>query len=228
MLHKKFLRALLAAITIAGLCQCSTAPTPPDFSRLPVSNNPQLAAAGLIGIKQVDRYIAHDLQYTRPTRSVKTPLYSKGFPTLLRPETALRLKHANQIVREHGLRILVWDAYRPPSAQWKLYIASGRNDKFVANPGNSPSQHSCGTAVDITLVTRTGLPIPMPTEFDSFSNQAASNFPHTNQEIHKNLKILQSAMKQAGFYSLPAEWWHYIDKNYKNYPDTVPLSSLLQ
>ncbi|MGJ8655095.1 MAG: M15 family metallopeptidase [Akkermansiaceae bacterium] len=202
--------------------------TPPQYTdaELPISNNPKYAAANLISITEVDPTILIDLQYTRPTTVAKSPLYPEKFPALLRPETALRLKHANDIVKQFDLRIKVWDAYRPPSAQWNLYEASGRNDEFVANPGNSPSQHSCGTAVDITLVTKSGKPAPMPTGFDSFTPQAHSYFNHSDPTLAKNLKLLQYAMHKSGFHPLPAEWWHYIDINYKNYPNTIPLKKI--
>lgn len=198
----------------------------PQFDKLPISNNPKLAAANLIAIGEIDPTILIDLQYTRPTNIAKIPLYPIEFPALLRPETALRLKLANDIAKQHGLLIKVWDAYRPPSAQWALYEASGRNDTFVANPGNAPSQHSCGTAVDVTLVTLNGEPVPMPTGFDDFTPQACSHYHHSDEEVAKNLKILQTAMRESGFHFLPAEWWHYIDINYKKYQDTIPLSEI--
>ncbi len=199
---------------------------PPQFKKLPVSSNPKYAAANLVSIQEIDPTIVIDLQYTRPSIVAKSPLYPTSFPALCRPETALRLKHANAIVKEFGCRLKVWDSYRPPSAQWKLYEASGRNDDFVANPRNSPSQHSCGTAVDITLVTKSGKAIPMPTGFDAFTPQASSSFRHSDPTVAKNLKILQYAMHKSGFYPLPHEWWHYIDVNFKKYPDTIPLSKI--
>ncbi len=199
---------------------------PPHFSKLPTSSNPKYAIANLIEISEVDPSIIIHLQYTRPSRVAKSPLYSKNFPALLRPETALRLKHANNIVKKYGLRIKIWDAYRPPSAQMKLFNASGRDERFVANPERAASQHSCGTAVDITLVKANGNAIPMPTGFDVFTPQASSFYNHSDPVVAKNLKILQYAMHSSGFHHLPREWWHYIDINYKNYPDTVPLSAI--
>lgn len=199
---------------------------PPKFSLLPTSSNPKYAAANLIAIREVDPSIIIHLQYKHPTRVAKSPLYTKNFPALLRPETALRLSHANAIVKKYGLRIKVWDAYRPPSAQIKLFNASGRDARYVANPASAPSQHSCGTAVDITLVKLNGSSIPMPTGFDSFTPQASSSYNHSDPVIAKNLKILQYAMHSSGFHHLPREWWHYIDINYKNYPETIPMSAI--
>lgn len=220
------MRALFFTLISCLLVACSQNMNDDPNAPLPESRDPNLAKAGLINIAEVDRSIHVDLQYKKATSISSQPLYPSDFQALLKPETAVRLKHANRLVKVHGYRILIWDAYRPPSAQMKLWHASGHNDTFVANPHNAPSQHSCGTAVDVTLVTSRGKPVKMPTGFDAFTPNAATNFVHTDPEIKRNVQILQSAMRQAGFYPLPAEWWHYIDKNYKKYPDTIPLKAL--
>lgn len=197
-----------------------------ELAALPQSSDPVLARADLIRVKEVDPSIGVNLQYKGATTITKSPLYPQNFPALLRPETAVRLKHANAFVKQHGMRIMIWDAYRPPSAQIRLWNASGRNDTFVANPHSKPSQHSCGTAVDVTLVRANGSPVKMPTGFDAFTPQAASDYYHPDTEVRRNLDILKSAMSRAGFYPLPAEWWHHIDKNYRNYPGTIALDKL--
>jgi len=198
----------------------------PVRAQLPRSSDPILAKAGLIKIATVDSTIAIDLRYKTDSAIAKRPLYRSDMPGLLRPETAVRLKKANEIVKKQGYRLKVWDAYRPPSAQLQLWDASGHDDRFVANPFNAPSQHSCGTAVDVTLVTRSGGQVNMPTDFDSFTPQAAASYLHPNPEILERRRVLQRAMREAGFYPLPNEWWHFIDRNYKAYPKTIPLSSI--
>lgn len=195
-------------------------------SDLPVSRSAVLAKAGLIEITQVDSSIKIDLRYTRHSAIAKKALYQPGMPALLRPETAVRLRRANEKVKLHGYRIMVWDAYRPPSAQLQLWDASGHDDRFVANPFSKPSQHSCGTAVDVTLVTSSGKPVEMPTGFDSFTPQAAAMYEHPDAEVMKRKHILQRAMMDAGFFPLPNEWWHFTDRHYKNYPETIPLSAI--
>lgn len=185
-----------------------------------------LAKAGLILIHEVDRTVSIDLRYTRDSAIAGRALYQPGMPALLRPETAVRLRKANEIVKSHGYRIQVWDAYRPPSAQLVLWEASGYDDRFVANPYSKPSQHSCGTAVDITLVTKSGEPVEMPTDFDAFTPEAAAAYRNPDPEIQKRKEILQHAMRQAGFYHLPNEWWHFMDRKFKDYPETIELSEI--
>ena len=198
----------------------------PVVETLPVSSNPILAKAGLIKITEVDSSISIDLRYTRGSAIAKRALYEVEMPALLRPETAARLRKANELVKLQGYRIQVWDAYRPPSAQLVLWAASGHDDRFVANPFSKPSQHSCGTAVDVTLVTRSGQPVEMPTGFDSFTPEAAAAYQHPDPEVLKRKEILQRAMQEAGFFPLSNEWWHFTDRRFKVYPDTVPLSAI--
>jgi D-alanyl-D-alanine dipeptidase len=33
-------------------------------------------------------------------------------------------------------------------------------------------------------------------------------------------------MYEAGFFPLPNEWWHFTDKNFKKYPDTIALKDI--
>ncbi len=198
----------------------------PVVSTLPVSSNATFAKAGLIRISEVDSSISIDLRYTRDSAIAKKALYAPNMPALLRPETAARLRRANELVKMQGYRIQVWDAYRPPSAQLELWDASGHDVRFVADPFSKPSQHSCGTAVDVTLVTSAGKAVEMPTGFDSFTPEAAAAYQHPDPEVLKRKHILQQAMTKAGFFPLPNEWWHFTDRRFKVYPETVPLSAI--
>lgn len=217
---------LAAACVVLTQCQSALPPLVQHRQPLPVSRNPVFAAHDLIHVHEVDPMLAIDLRYKTSTNITGKPLYPADFPPLLRPSTAVRLAYANRIVKEQGFRILIWDAFRPPCAQVKLFEASQHNDTFVANPRNAPSQHSCGTAVDVTLVHLDGRPARMPTGFDAFTPQAASAYVHPDPEIRHNVQVLQQAMATAGFWPLPAEWWHYIDRDYKSYPGTIDLDAI--
>lgn len=219
--------ALLFVVFVAA-CASSTrwVGKDPDRADLPKSRTAAYAKAGLVLIKEVDPTISIDLRYTRESVIARRPLYQPNMPALLRPETAVRLKKANDYVKQYGYRIQVWDAYRPPTAQLILWEASGQDDRFVANPHSQPSQHSCGTAVDVTLVTKAGMPVEMPTDFDSFTPQASATYQHPNPEVLKRKRILQRAMTEAGFFPLPNEWWHFTDRRFRDYPQTIPLSAI--
>ncbi|MGJ8695347.1 MAG: M15 family metallopeptidase [Verrucomicrobiaceae bacterium] len=220
----------LALAGCVAIVACSTSPRwvgrDPVAADFPKSSNPLYAQADLIEIREVDSSVEISLQYTGPTNISKKPLYYPGMPALLRPETAVRLEKANGILKGQGYRLMVWDAWRPPSAQFKLWDASGHDDRFVANPHSKPSQHSCGTAVDVTLADASGKALAMPTIFDSFTPAASAYYDNPDPVIQERKKILQAAMAEAGFLLLPNEWWHFIDRNFQNYPDTISLEDI--
>ena len=125
------------AVSLVGsilITACSVAPKwqgrDPVLSRLPVSKNVFLAAANLIEIHEVDPTISIDLRYTRESAIARRPLYPPNMKAFLRPETAVRLRRANDELKGYGYRIQVWDAYRPPAAQLILWEASGFDDRF--------------------------------------------------------------------------------------------------
>ena len=49
---------------------------------------------------------------------------------------------------------------------------------------------------------------------------------HPDPEVMKRKHILQQAMTKAGFFPLPNECWHFTDRRFRAYPDTVPLSAI--
>ena len=114
-------------------------------------------------------------------------------------------------LREQGLYIKIWDGFRPPYAQFRLWEVCP-NPTYVANPTNGFSSHSRGNTVDITLVDENGVELEMPTEFDDFSKKADRNYNDCSKEAAKNAKLLEDIMERHGFKPYSSEWWHFSDK----------------
>ena len=92
---------------------------------------------------------------------------------MMEESTAAHLRQAYEIFRADGYTIKVYDAYRPKSAQFKLYDAV-QNGWFIANPYNGNSWHQLGRAIDMSLIDlKTGKELVMPTPMHTFSNDAA-------------------------------------------------------
>jgi len=153
-----------------------------------------------------------------------------GAPTqpYLHPKVLDRLQAAAANLPE-GFELLIWDAYRPPQAQRRLYDLT--IEKFVAK-GMSPEQaagavrgfvahpdrvfpHGTGGAVDLTLF-HNGREANMGTDFDDFSALAARDWYRENPTAREldpdaahNREVLYDAMEKAGFVGLDSEWWHY-------------------
>lgn len=128
----------------------------------------------------------------------------------LRYGTVKKLRDAQAAFAELGLRLKIWDGFRPVSAQFALWEACP-DDNFVANPNLGYSNHTRGNAVDVTLVDETGQELEMPTEFDNFSAKADRDYSDCTDTQRENAMLLQEVMEKNGFSGYFGEWWHFND-----------------
>lgn len=131
----------------------------------------------------------------------------------LRYGTVRKLQKAQKRLTKQGYRIKIWDAFRPVSAQFKLWEICP-DPKYVANPNKGFSSHSRGNTVDITLVDSDGGELPMPTGFDDFTPLADRDYADvTDQTALANVTLLEQTMKACGFKPYAGEWWHFSDSD---------------
>lgn len=128
----------------------------------------------------------------------------------LRYGTVKKLMRVQAALLEQGYSLKIWDAFRPVSAQFRLWEVCP-NGAYVANPNTGYSSHSRGNTVDLTMVKADGTEIPMPSGFDEFSALADRNYGDVSAEARQNVTILETAMQAEGFVGYSAEWWHYSD-----------------
>ena len=171
----------------------------------------------LVDIKSVDPTILVELRYASTHNLTGRALYPPEFPALVRPTTAARLAAAQKILRPQGYGLKIWDAYRPMAAQMELWQRT-HDGEYVADPldGNG-SLHTWGVAVDVTLVDAAGHAVAMPTGFDEFTSAAKLHYDGNDPAVKLHLKVLVDAMKQAGFYGMRSEWWHFVAPDWKKY-----------
>ena len=167
---------------------------------------------------------------------VDSKYYSKGIPgsylDCYARETVINMLQNAESFLPKGLKLKVYDAYRPICIQKNLwdyyrnYISNkfpDLSDKeidfktsfFVSKPSyniNLPSLHNTGGSIDLTIVNDLGVELNMGTEFDDFSKRAWTNYYEKydiNEEVKINRRILYNVMIESGFTNLPSEWWHY-------------------
>lgn len=169
----------------------------------------------LMLVRDYSKDFAIEMKYASYNNFTGKTLYPSPTCVLTRG-TLDKLIKANNIVLKQGYRIKIWDAYRPLSVQ-KIMWEVTPNKNYVANPYRSASKHNRGAAVDVTLVDKDGKELNMPTGFDNFTAAASPSYKGMSQEQRKNLNILSSAMTSAGFTPLSHEWWHFDDKDWKDY-----------
>ena len=174
-------------------------------------------AIPLVDIKSVDPTIAIELRYAGTNNLVGHALYSPGTPALVRPEVAKRLVRAQAFLRRYQYQLKIWDAYRAKSVQVQLWQAVHNND-YVADPQvGAGSLHSWGVAVDATLIDTWNRPVLMSTDFDDFTPAAMWHYRGADPAIRWHVHLLQIAMRDAGFYGLRSEWWHFTITDWQKY-----------
>ncbi|MBE5796980.1 MAG: peptidase M15 [Clostridiales bacterium] len=155
---------------------------------------------------------------------------------LLTREAAEALKLVNADMRARGLRLVIYDGYRPQRAvdhfvRWAEDLAADsmkpvfypevdKRELFEKGFIARRSGHSRGSTVDLTLLDeRTGRLLDMGGPFDFFGELSHPDYAGVTPEQHANRMLLRDAMVRRGFRPLSTEWWHFTLKD-EPYPDT--------
>lgn len=193
---RRYLFLALIAVLLLSRCGAPAAPVPP----LP---------ADLVVVVDYIPGIYTELRYASDNNFTHQVIYSFS-DAYLRYGTVQKLASAQESLETAGYSLLIWDSFRPVSAQFKLWEVCP-DPAYVANPEKGHSSHSRGNTVDITLVTLDGEPVEMPTDFDDFTAMADRDYSDVGEEAAANARLLEDAMTAAGFKPYSAEWWHYSD-----------------
>jgi len=186
---------------------------------------PSLAAGlaaerGLTDVRTFIPDVAVDLRYATKHNIARRALYPPDMPCLLKTSTAVKLKKAQAALRQKGLGLRIWDAWRPPEVQLLLVEKEGNTGLFM-DPKSAWSRHCSGTAVDVTLIDDEGVEQKLPTYHDEGGATAGYDYSGGDRQVRRNLHLLQTAMTDAGFAILRTEWWHFDDLDYYYTPAPV-------
>ena len=154
---------------------------------------------------------------------------------LLTKEAAAALALVNADMRAKGLRLVIYDGYRPQRAvdhfvRWAkdtdesmraaFYPEVDKADLFERGFIARRSGHTRGSTVDLTLLDeKGGTPLDMGGPFDFFGELSHPDYPGVTPAQHANRMLLRQAMLHRGFKPLSTEWWHFTLVN-EPYPDT--------
>ena len=150
-----------------------------------------------------------DLRYATEDNFTGQRIYDFS-DAYLRWGTVKKLMAVSRELEAQGLYLKIWDAYRPVSAQYRLWEVCP-DPTFVANPETGYSSHSRGNTVDLTLVNSQGQELEMPTEFDDFTALADRDYTDCPETAAANARALEELMERHGFSGYFGEWWHFSD-----------------
>jgi zinc D-Ala-D-Ala dipeptidase len=206
---------------------------------------------GLVYLRDVDSSIVQDIRYAGSNNFTGRPLPGYDSPEcILRRDVAAALARVQADLAASGLGLKVFDCYRPTRAvramaQWaddgrdaratkRFFPRLPKNQLFALGYIAAHSQHSTGTAVDLTLIERTGGETPafdptvaygpctapaaqrapdssvdMGTGYDCLDVLSHSANPAIGVEQRRSRSLLVAAMAKRGFTNYRREWWHY-------------------
>lgn len=206
-------------------------------------------APDLVPLAAVAPGVQQDMRYHGADNFMGRPVAGYAAPTcwLSRP-AAQALRSAQQELEPLGLRLKVFDCYRPQQAvddfvRWGNDLADQRTKPayyprvpkealFQRGYIAARSGHSRGSTVDLTLVVIDGLrarqvlfgpladgaEVDMGTPFDLFDAHSHTEDADQSPDVQRNRRWLRALMERHGWRNLPEEWWHFTLRN-EPYPD---------
>ena len=179
----------------------------------------------MVAVKDYAPSIRVELRYAGKKNMTGKRLYNYK-EAYLRYGTVKKLMRAQKKLEKVGMGLKIWDAYRTPEAQKKLWEVCP-NPAYVSDPAKGYSSHTRGSAVDVTLVDADGTEMVMPTGFDNLTKLADRDYSDIDDEFaRENAKLLEKNMKSCGFTAYSEEWWHFTDQDsYSVVKDFTPPES---
>ena len=183
--------------------------------RSDILSNP---AYQLVEISKAIPTIKLDIKYATTHNFSGVAVYKQARAFARKP-VADALKEIQLELKNQGLGLKIFDAYRPYSVTVKFWKVTPLEKKeFVANP-KTGSRHNRGCAVDLTLINlKTGNELEMPSPYDSFAAEASPTYEDVSALQKQNRDLLIKIMESNGFKVIKNEWWHYDFKGWDKFP----------
>lgn len=233
-------RILIVVLMLTGMISCDApqkeipvgeTDSQPVEVKIPTDTTPEPLKVEFVVLRDLSSQIQEEIRYygndNFTGRRVKGYLQPVA---ILTREAAEALVAVNNNLMQNGLRLKVFDAYRPARAvrsfcQWarveddtltkrSYYPEVEKKDLFRLNYLSSKSTHSRGSTVDLTLVDmETGEEVDMGSHFDFLGDISHFSYAEITPEQRRNRTLLREAMMQGGFSPIESEWWHFRLRN---------------
>jgi len=205
----KWIRLSIAGLSLlAGLSPALA--MPPDFVRL----------------SEVAPGVWQDMRYAGDNNFTGRPVAGYDAPACwLKTMAARALAGVEAGAEAQGLRLIVWDCFRPQRAtvallNWTLdakdqtmkerfYPRIAKHDLVRLGYIARASAHSTGFAVDVGLLRANGDLLDFGGEFDLFDPRSTTASFLVSATARTNRARLAGLMSARGFRNYTGEWWHF-------------------
>ena len=166
------------------------------------------------------------MQLSTNETTIKEPFYNRNL-CLVQYDLLPKIREAIELLRRDGYTMVIYDAYRPTSVQQRWFDVV-RQHKWVADPSRGMGGvHDRGTALDISIIDKSGKPVEMPTPMHTFTEAASRLSTTMTDTARKNMNYLKEVMVSCGFDIINSEWWHFQDVNTVYYlPTDHPIDEI--
>jgi len=197
------------------------------FFSLALSSNDLITPAkeGFINVNRLLPSMRFDIRYATHENFLGTPVEGYDAPLCyLTKEAGYALKEVQNALEKEGLRLQVFDCYRPQRSvdhfvRWakdindttmkkEYYPGVEKRELFEKGYIAARSGHSRGSTVDLTIEE-----LDMGTPFDFFDPRSHTASDAVTKEQHANRMMLKKVMEENGFQNYAEEWWHYTLKD---------------
>ena len=189
--------------------------------------NAQILKKGFSYLSEVDGSIQQELRYFSSNNFIgkKIDGYKKN-NVIISNAAANALKKVQAELKQMGLSLKVYDAYRPQQSvdhfvRWakklndtlmkqSYYPTIRKSDLFKLGFIASKSGHTRGSSVDLSIVEiKTNKEIDMGSSYDFFGATSHSFHKKLSSRQEKNRMLLRNIMIKNGFKPYDKEWWHF-------------------
>jgi len=198
--------------------------------------NAQILKKGFSYLSEVDESIQQELRYFSSNNFIgkKIDGYNKN-TIIISNAAANALKKVQAELKQMGLSLKVYDAYRPQQSvdhfvRWakklndtlmkqSYYPTIRKSDLFQLGFIASKSGHTRGSSVDLSIVEiKTNKEIDMGSSYDFFGATSHSFHKKLSSRQEKNRMLLRNIMIKNGFKPYDKEWWHFtlVDEPFPN------------
>lgn len=169
----------------------------------------------LVEITEASHNILLELRYATKNNITGARIYHDD-RCFIHKDADVLLRKSIILAQEQGLKIKIFDAYRPRAVQEALWAHCP--DPNYVMPPEKGSHHTRGVAIDLTLIDASGKELDMGTDFDDLSPRAHHGASSHPPQVAANRYMLLGVMMSAGWDFFQNEWWHYQVFKARDYP----------